>query len=211
MTKLSNLVENMNATNSSFMQNHDLNQEKTGGVYDFVGKCVIYFDALNPMDKSKHKVFKAILAGTSNYEDGSFIWAWGNKHLPQEFHEDTIKLKEYGVAKEIPEFVERCLIINPVDVLGIASINKSRAIRNFSYGFESKVIFDNLGGLYSRFTNIELFAVITKLLDAKMSSKLLVAGMAQNMSADVFIVEEEPLLEPNISEPTARLLGYDLK
>ena len=42
MAKLSNLFENMNEINRSFMYKHDMNLNKTGGVYDFAGKCVIY-------------------------------------------------------------------------------------------------------------------------------------------------------------------------
>lgn len=209
MTKLANLVENMNSTNKLFMTRHNLNPEQTGGVYDFLGKCVIYFDALNPSDKSKHKVFKAVLAGIKNFQDGSFIWALGNKNLPEDFQNDTIKLKEYGNQKEIPEFVERCLIIDPVDILGVASISEIRAKRNFNDGFKSQVIFDDHRSLYSRFTSVELFAVITKLLNAKMSSSLPVAAMPPYMNAEVFIIDEEPLLNPNISEPTAQLLNYD--
>ena len=205
MEKLSNFVSEMNQSIDEFLVEHDLVLGETGGVYDCLWKCVVYFDAKNPHDKSKHKAFKAVLAGTSNHQDGSFIWSWGNQHFPENFHEDTAKLKEYGEKHEIPEFVERCLLIHPKTPQEMFDITMARKMRNFKDGFQSKVIKDNTGALYSRFTGEELFAIISKLLDSKMSSSLPILG--SEVHGDVFIQDTRPLTEHKFSWPTKQFFG----
>lgn len=207
MANLNQFVTDMNESIDAFMHQHGIAKEGTGGFYDANCGAVVYFDAKDPKDKTKHKAFSAVFAGTYNDNDGSFIWAWGNKHLPPSLSSNSAmtSLKAYGEKHEVPEFVERCLLLDASNTIDFVNLGMTRQARNFKDGFDAQVSKDETGALYSRFTTPELFAVITKILSAHMSSNLPVVG--SSLRNTVFIQDPEPLTNPEFDPGLSEFLG----
>ncbi len=205
MPNLLSSVNRMRAGITAFMEKESLDPETTAGVYDFVSQCAIYYDVKSPSDTSKHKAYRAILASTTDYSNGSLIWTWGNKNLPDTFCQDAEPLRQYGQEKSIPEFDCRALLVHPVTAKDKVLFTTIRATRDFSKGFEADIAMDEQGSLYSRLTGEELFAVCTYIFKAKMSSSLPIPGAPFN--ADIFIVDDTQVKNPRLSGPTLDFLG----
>lgn len=202
--KLSDLIDGMDSLIIEFVSRHGLGNYDLGGVYDFIGQCAIFYDASNPQDRQKHTAFKAIMSSTSDLRDGSLIWSWGNKHLPENVQEETLVLREYGKKNKIPEFAERCIIVEPRDRRMSSMSKKIRESRNFNDGLSSLKM-HRMGEFYSRLNSRELFAISTKLLGAKMSASLPIMGT--NMNTNIFITDPTILKDYEVSDATRQLLG----
>jgi hypothetical protein len=158
-----------------FSNTHGFN-EHTHGYYDFRTRSAVYFDSKDPDNKDKIKSFKSILVGTGNLQQYDFIWAWGNQHMPQDVIDAAKPLYNFGQKNQLPEFVERALFINELtSAVQILLTNKVSPNR-LSQGFKANVMMDN-GTLFSRFSSREMFAIITHVLNARMSSILPIHGV----------------------------------
>tara|TARA_Y100001936_G_C16002863_1_gene628920 strand:- start:481 stop:1098 length:618 start_codon:yes stop_codon:yes gene_type:complete len=202
--KLSNLIDGMDNLIIEFISRHGLDNYGLGGVYDFIGQCAIFYDATNPQDRKKHMAFKAIMSSTSDLRDGTLIWSWGNKHLPENIQEETFVLREYGKKNKIPEFAERCIIVDPRESRMSSVSKKVRESRSFNDGLNSLKM-HRMGEFYSRLNSRELFAIITKLLGAKMSASLPVIGTTMN--TNIFITDPTILKDYEVSDATRQLLS----
>lgn len=189
MANLEQAVKKMEDDIAAFVDKH-LYGQHTAGYYDAAYQCSVYFDGRNPKDRTKYKAFRSVLAGTGDPKEFDFIWAWGNKHLPQHFQEEALKLKEFGEKLKLPEFCERALFIDSKTEVGLAAAMTTRKGKRLSAGFDAQVVMDQ-GALHSRFSSVEFFALVTYVLKAKMSSILPIHGAGY--CAYAFIVDDTPL------------------